>query len=235
MVALQAEEKKEEKNKRFKYTSSTSFSFLLTRGNNNNQTFSFDTDQNFFFNKSRLKARLSVIYAQKLGEERSEIYNAQFEYNHQIKKGTYILALLAGERNRLAGNEFRFAYSIGAGFIVLKTEKLEVTSEISGGRTSENLRKISQLKYFSSYLSLIGTTRLIYTISKTSQLIHQNNFFFNFKEMKDWRVDSNTSLSASISKNFALKTSFRIIYDNLPVEGFKAADYYFLTSVVIKF
>ena len=224
----------EAEEKKIKYFSSTSFSFLLTGGNNKDQTFSFDTDQNVLFGKSQVNAKLNVIYAQKNNQPRSEVYSTQLKYNYRINSGAYILGFLAGERNRLAGNEFRFAFAAGAGFVVLKKKRVEMFSEVSVGRTSENFRSIAQLRDHAAYFSSIGTMRVMHNISSTSQFTHQNSVFFNFKNLNDWRIDSNTALAASISQHFALNTSFRLIYDNEPVEGFKATDYFFLTSLVIR-
>ena len=57
----------------------------------------------------------------------------------------------------------------------------------------------------------------------------------NLKTSKDQLLNSETSLTAPISKRIALKSAYLIRYDNLPEPGFKKSDRVFTTGIQIVF
>ncbi len=69
--------------------------------------------------------------------------------------------------------------------------------------------------------------------SETSKIVHQETIFLNTEELEDFRVNSVSSVYASLNSRLALKTSIQVIYQNLPIEGHKNTDMYFLSSLVI--
>lgn len=247
--SIKAEEK-DNKGEEKKYFSSTSFSFLLIRGNSEDLTFSFDTDQSLNFKKDKLNLKIDVILTRTNRQEKSEIYYSQLKYNRQMNSRAYLLGLMAFDRNKSAGIDFRLAFSVGAGYMIIQQKKMKISSELSLGWTREQFRKlispeniqegiekgdISHEEKRPSYVSSIFSTRLMYDLSSSSQFIHQESLFFNLRDLEDWRIYSSTSLSASISRYFALKLSLRLIYDHQPVPGFKSTDIFLLNSLVIKF
>jgi len=56
----------------------------------------------------------------------------------------------------------------------------------------------------------------------------------NMTDVEEYRLNAYSSISASMSRNFALKTSLKIIYENKPVPGYKRTDLYLLSSFVVK-
>lgn len=244
ILPLKAAEEDEEKEKI--YSSSTSLSFVLTRGNNKGFFFSFDTVQNIHLKKNELSFKGNIIYSNSNNQEKSEIFYSHLKYNRKIGSRTYLLSLVRAERNKLAGYNFRFALSVGAGYTWIQQGKTEVSSEGSFGWSSEhNSEKIIQEvvgdnpsiteRLFSeSFASSIFSTKLLYNISSVAQFVHQETLFLNMKDMKDYRLNSYSSISASISRYFALKTSLQIIYERKPVLGHKRTDFYLLSSIVIK-
>ncbi len=243
---LGAEEESGEKEKENKYYSSTSFSLVLTRGNNRALSFSFDTEQNLRLAKNVLNFKGSIIHSSSNGEKKSEIYYSHFKYDRKISSRAYLLGLVRAERNKLAGYNFRLALSIGAGYAWIQEEKLEIFSEGSIGWSNENSSEkiissgtndvsFTENTFSTSFLSSIFTGKLVYNISSAAQFLHQETLFLNWKDMSDYRLNSYSSISASISRNFALKTSLQIIYEHKPVLGHKNMDFFFLSSIVIKF
>lgn len=243
-LPVKAEKEGEKKEK--KYYSSTSLSCVLTRGNNKDFSFSFDTEQNFDLKKHRLNLKASLIYSHKNNERKSEIYYSHLKYEREVNSKAYLLLLLRADRNKLAGYNFRFAFSGGGGYIWFKRKKLEISSEgVIGWSSENNLERLlsgnmesepinGQKSITSSFLSSMISSKLIYDISSTAQLVHQESLFLNMGDWKDYRLNSYTSLSASISRFFALKTSIQLIYEHSPVPGFKNTDFYLLSSIVIK-
>lgn len=245
-LPLGAEEESGEKEKEKKYYSSTSFSLVLTRGNNRALSFSFDTEQNLRLAKNVLSFKGSIIHSSSDNQKKTEIYYSHFKYDRKISSRVYLLGLVRVERNKLAGYNFRLALSIGAGYVWIQGEKIEVFSEGAFGWSNENSSEkiispgtndvsITERTFSTSFFSSIFTGKVIYTISSAAQFVHQETLFLNWKDMSDYRLNSYSSISASISRNFALKTSLQIIYEHKPVLGHKNTDFFLLSSIVIKF
>ena len=244
ILPLKAEEKSGEKENQKKYYSSTSFSLVLTRGNNRALSFSFDTEQNLRLAKNVLSFKGSIIHSSSDNQKKSEIYYSHFKYDRKISSRAYLLGLVRVERNKLAGYNFRLALSIGAGYVWIQGKKIEIFSEGAFGWSNENSSiippgtndvPITERTFSTSFFSSIFTGKLVYTISSAAQFVHQETLFLNWKDMSDYRLNSYSSISASISRNFALKTSLQIIYEHKPVLGHKNMDFFFLSSIVIKF
>ncbi len=243
---LGAEEERGEKKNEKKYYSSTSLSLVLTRGNNRALSFSFDTEQNLRLAKNVLNFKGSIIHSSSDNHKISEIYYSHLKYDRKISSRAYLLGLVRAERNKLAGYNFRLALSIGAGYAWIQEEKIEIFSEGAFGWSNENSSEkiippgtndapITERTFSTSFFSSIFTGKLVYNISSAAQFVNQETLFLNWKDMSDYRLNSYSSISASISRNFALKTSFQIIYEHKPVLGHENMDFFFLSSIVIKF
>lgn len=246
-LPLEALEENDEKEKEKKYSSSTSFSCVLTRGNNKDFSFSFDTEQNLHIKKSKLNLKGSIIYSDSDNQKKSEIYYSHLKYDREISSRAYLLGLIRAERNKLAGYNYRFALSLGAGYSWIKKKKLEISSEGAIGWSNENNSEriiqevvddeedsITQRSFSASFASSIISSKLVYNFSSAAQFIHQEILFLNLSDLNDYRLNSNSSISASLSRYFALKTSIQIIYERKPVLGHKNTDFYLLSSIVIK-
>jgi putative salt-induced outer membrane protein YdiY len=245
-ILLNAQEVQEQEKEK-KYSSSTSLSAVATKGNNKTFSFSVDTDHNFLLGKNLLNLKGSVIYSSQNSGKRSEIYYSHLKYDQKVSPRAYLLGLVRAERNILAGYNFRFGFSCGAGYAWMKKKKIEVHSEgglgWSGERSSERILprdmadggSIIERTISTSFLSSILTTKLNINFSPAAQFTHDEILFLNTSDLEGYRLNSNSSISASISRNFALKTSFKIIYENRPVPGYKNTDLYLLSSFVVKF
>lgn len=240
------EEKPESKEEKIKYFSSTSLSLLLTRGNKKDFSFSFDTEQNLHFYKNKLNLKGNIIFTQTNGEKKSEIFYSHLKYDRQINSRAYLLGILMLGRNKFAGYNSRFSSSAGAGYILLKREKIEISSEGALGWSSENNVKkiirqvidnetsIEETSVSDSFISSIISAKVIYNASPSAQLTHQEMLFFNMGDLKKYRLNSYSSISATISRHLALKTSLQINYEPHPVPGYKNTDLFLLSSLVIK-
>ena len=240
------EKAKESDEKEIKYSSSTSLSLLLTSGNNKDFNFSFDTEQNLNFYKNRINLKGNIIFTRSNGEKKSEIYYSHLKYDRKINSRIYLLGLLRFERNKFSGYNFRFAASAGVGYTLLKRKKAEIAVEGAIGWSSENdVEKISgqpigdenlmeETTVSNSFVSTIYSAKLVYDITPSTRVTQQEVLFLNMGSLNKYRLNSYSSISASISRYFALKTSLQINYDSHPVPGYKNTDLFLLSSLVIK-
>lgn len=228
------------------YKSQTSFSLVLARGNNKSFSFSFDTNQTLqIYDKNKFEFKGRFLKTESNGEKKSEVYYSHLKFDRKIKKRAYLLCFLRYERNRLAGYNYRLAFSAGGGATWIQKEKIDFSSEMAFGWNNEkNIKRLSvsnvnrssiwEDSIKTSFVSSIITNNVNFKISGNAQLSLQEVLFLNLEEIKDFRMNSYLSLTASINSYLALKTSIQVVYENLPVESYKNTDMYFLSSLVFR-
>jgi putative salt-induced outer membrane protein YdiY len=171
-------------------------------------------------------------------------------YDHRLSKKVVAQFGLSWDRNRFAGVAGRVLFTAGTGYAWVETKRTQFKTD--GGLTY-TLRK-----YFGLPSSSFAGFRAIATfeqkIRDNSGIASQFIFDENLRRMTDWRYDWTNSVTASITKALALKTSLRLLYAHLPAteaiplvdpDGLptgltvpvplKKVDKLFTTSVVINF
>jgi len=228
-----AEEDKEEQKI---YSSSTSLFLLQTSGNTSEFSFGFDTEQDLTFEKSQLNFKGSIIYAESEGVKKTEFYFSQLNYRYSFKSRFYGVGAGQFERNVLSGYNYRFSLSAGIGYFWVKSKKVEASSEAALGWNREgNIEKELDSDVSLIFASFYVSNTIKIPLSSNSELNHQNVFFFNLKTGGDFRINTISSVSFSISKSFSVKMSHQLKYNHSPVPGFKNTDQYILSSLVLKF
>lgn len=235
--ALQGIKAEEEKGKKPKpYSSSSSFSLLMTSGNAKDLTLGLDTEQNLNLGKNQIQFKVSVIYSESKGSKESEVYTSHIEYKRTFTPRAYFIGLGRWERNVLAGYNYRFALTVGGGYLWTKSEKLEFSSEAALGWSRENnVEKETDNNISFSFASCLICSKLKIALSKTSEFTSHEIFFINIDNTEDYRLSSLASLSVSINRNLALKLSYQFKYNHVPVPGFKGTDHYLLSSLVLNY
>ena len=226
------------------YTSSTSLSLLLTAGNTETMTFAFDTEQSLRLEKNQFQIKGSVISSRNEGNKDSELYYGHLKYKRDFLEKAYFLGLGRFERNELAGYLHRLSLTGGIGYTWIKKESVDFSTEASVGWNGEKNMIVSPFPDLEgnqailgnetfSFLSMLVSNAVKLSLSSTSFLDIQEILFFNLKDSKDYRISSLVSLSADISKFLALKFSYQIHYNHKPIPGFKSADHYIFSSLVL--
>jgi putative salt-induced outer membrane protein YdiY len=172
------------------------------------------------------------------------------QYDHNLSKKVVAQFGLGWDRNRFAGVASRAILSAGAGYAWVETKRTLFKTD--GGLT------YTMRKYFgqsaSSFAGFRGIATFEQKILETSSFASQFIFDENLKRTVDWRYDWTNSVTASISKSLALKTSLRILYAHLPADEavplfdldglptgltvpvpLNKVDTFFTTSIVINF
>ncbi len=172
------------------------------------------------------------------------------QYERRISKKLLGQAGMNWDRNRFAGLASRYMFTAGLGFAVVDAKKTQVKTD--AGLTYTLRKYIGQdaTSFAGFRFNLFGEQKLSEKSSFTSQFVLDENL----KNTKDWRYDWTNSLTASISKSLALKTSLRMLYTHVPalqslplfdIEGvptglfvlspLKHRDTFLTTSIVINF
>lgn len=171
-------------------------------------------------------------------------------YERRISKRLLGQAGLNWDRNRFAGLASRFMLTAGLGYALVEAKNTQVKTDAGLTYTLRKYLDLESTSFAGFRFNLFGEQKLSEKSSFASQFV----FDENLKNTKDWRFDWTNSLTASISKSLALKTSLRMIYTRVPalqslalfdLEGLptglfvdvplKSLDTFLTTSIVINF
>ncbi len=134
-------------------------------------------------------------------------------------------------KNRFAGVDNRNTTSLGVGHFWIKSDTQTLRNEIGLGYTSEERTDRNKLGFMSGLVGLLYK----YKISPTADLTHETKYLPNFGNREDWRLTSETSLSAAISSMLSSKIAWKYEHVNLPPLGKVRGDTTTTVSLLAKF
>jgi len=172
------------------------------------------------------------------------------QYDRRISKKLLAQAGLSWDRNRFAGVDDRVTFNTGLGYAWVEGKRTQLKTDASLTYTMRQYVGQDMESFAGFRSSLVATQKILENSSLATQFIFDDNL----NQMTDWRFDWTTSVTASISKSLALKTSLRMIYTHVPAlqglplydpEGLptgltvyvplKNLDTFLTTSIVINF
>jgi len=139
-------------------------------------------------------------------------------------QGTYL-------KNTFAGIDHRLAGEAGVAYLILPGETHTLKSEAGLGYTKEDRTNGDDRSFGTGRLGLLYKWKF----SKTAEFSEEVSFTESLKDSSDWRFDSATSLSASMTSVFSVKLSYVIHTLNEPVPGKKKTDTITSAALVAKF
>ena len=126
----------------------------------------------------------------------------------------------SGLQDRFAGFDPRWVVEAGLSYDAVKTATQELSFD-AGAAWNHEKRTTGESK---SYTSGLAGLRYAYVMSPTAKLTEKLAFFPSLEAGKNWRVESDTALQASLTSGLALKLSYGFRFQNEPVPGFRSTD-----------
>jgi putative salt-induced outer membrane protein YdiY len=213
------------------YEGTAEVSSIVTNGNTKNQTTGLAMDLTYkpdpwLVNvKSKylttisqeIQTQESFEVAGRGGRKLSEIFDLFVEH-------TYL-------KNRFAGLENRYVTSAGAGYFALKNDKHTLKAELLLGYTDEERTDLTRPQFMSGG----GSVLYKWKVAATSEFTHETKYQPNFATADDWRLVSETAVSAAISSMLSSKISWKYEHVNLPPAGKVKGDTTTTVSLLTKF
>ncbi len=245
-------------------------SYVLTGGNQATSAFSLGTNlsrswekDSLLFKTFVLRSNSTTITRTAVGTEDdfdlvvektrrliAENYLLSGQYDRKISKRFLFQTSLSWDRNKFAGIDSRFLFTAGTGYAFADTEKTKFKANAGLTYTLRKFLGQDATSFAGFRFDVLFSQKLSATASVSSQFILDDNL----KKMSDWRYDWTNSVTASINKALALKTSLRLLYAHLPpsqsvplfdlggnptgldvLVPLKNLDTFFTTSIVINF
>jgi putative salt-induced outer membrane protein YdiY len=136
------------------------------------------------------------------------------------------------ERNTFAGVRSRVTPSFGLSGTVLAAPRDTLRLELGAGYTWQAAVPPGTDRNYAA-----GRAALLYRlhVGPRATMEQALEFLPNFKVGRDYRIASETTVAAPITRGIAMKASYVVRYEGVPEPGFKKTDRILVTGVQVTF
>lgn len=206
-------------------------SSLVTNGNTKNQTTGLAFDVTYRPDPwlVNVKSKYQTTVSQEV--QTQELFEIAGRGGRKLSDVTDTFVEHTYLKNRFAGTDNRFITSAGLGRFWIQSDDQTLRTELGLGYTHEDRTDATQLSFMSGVVGLMYK----YKITPTADIAHETKYQPNFKTSEDWRLTTETALSAAISSMLSSKISWKYEHVNLPPAGKVKGDTTTMVSLLAKF
>ena len=172
-----------------------------------------------------------VLYGRTDGATTTESYDAGARGQYQLTKRVGAYALLAFQRDPFAGLASRWLG--GPGLAVSLIQSVHDTLSIESGVLSTRERSMANVTQ--SFGAARSAATFKHLFAGKSFVTEALEWVANLKTSDDQRINSETALTAPLSRQIGLRVAYLIRFDNQPEPGFKKTDRILTTGVQVAF
>ena len=203
---------------------------ITTKGNT--EITSVDVGDRFVVTGGRWKLTqtAAVTYARNHDSVTAELWHGTLRGDRAISGRASVYGSAEVERNTFAGIRLRYAPSLGLSLMALASPHDTLRVEIGGGYTSEKAVPPDADRHYAA-----GRVAMVYhhSLGPKASFDQSLEYLPNFKAGRDYRINSETAVTAPISRAIAMKASYVIRYEGLPQPGFEKTDRILVTGVQV--
>lgn len=207
-------------------------SYLSTSGNTDTQTFGLDYVMERKPTPWGLDVVASFNRADQDGELTAERYFAGIRAKRALSDRWELFGGVSGEKDQFAGFDLRLVVDAGVTYNALLGPKHFLSFDAGVAWTDEDrIEPEEDVDYIGGILGLSYEWKFSESASLTERLV----YYPNFDDTSDWRLNSVTAVTASLTKVLALQASYEIRYRNQPIGDNDDTDTATKISVVANF
>jgi len=235
-----AEEGEEEAPPEPNWTNELGLSYVGTSGNTDTSSLGLDYKGNRKPTPWGLDLLAMFTRAEDGGVVTAEQYFVGARGLRQLNDRWSIFAGLSWARDPFSGFDNRYIAEAGAEFLAVKTEKHTLSFDAGLTWTSEDqlLNDDVAMEEFTQTVDWFGGVlglKWDWAFSKSASLSQRVLYYPNFDDTADWRLGSDTAVTASLTKLLALQFSYLVRYRNEPIADNEKTDTTTKASVVLNF
>jgi putative salt-induced outer membrane protein len=205
--------------------------FVSTSGNTSVQTLNFGNKITAKLGDLTAAQTFNGVYGRSKGKSVTSIWRGSFRVDLSVFGDISVYNLSNYERNVFAGLASRVATSSGLSFPIVRNAKHRLTLE--GGATLTRQRGTVAGRRDLDFLGGRAASSYVYQFGPRAQATQSMELLPNFREPEDLRINTETSVTAPITKQVGVKLSYVIRYDGLPQPGFETTDRLFTSGLQI--
>lgn len=206
-------------------------SYLATSGNSDTTSFGFDGEIKRIPDPWGLLFLANYLKATDSGDTTAERYGVSLRATRKLSERWELFGGAAAGRDRFAGFDFRGLLETGASYNALAGPTTFL--RFDGGLTWTKEDRIAEENR--DYLGAILGLDFAWKPKKDIALTQKLKYFPDFDRTSNWRIYSETAFQSTVTGPLAVKLSYEVRYQNLPVEGFDTTDTTTKASLVLSF
>ncbi len=207
--------------------------YVSSSGNSSVQTLNFGQKITAKIDKLQFTEQFSLVHGRSKGETVSSLWRATVRGDYALPSvfGSYIS--VGFERNTFSGLRSRIVGNVGLTAHVLRQERQKLMIESGLSLTAQ--RHVAQNK--PNIDALGGRAAFVYNqrIGERAGAKQSIEILPNFRQSEKLRVNTETEVTAPLTKQVALKLAFTIRYDGAPAKNYQTTDRWFTSGVSVSF
>jgi putative salt-induced outer membrane protein len=229
------------------WTSSVGLSYVATTGNSETSSFGLD----FASERKPAPWGLNLAGTFTRSEDDGELTAEQYYFGirglRQLNDRWSLFAGVNWARDTFSGFDNRYIAEAGAEYIAISTDRHTLSFDFGLTGTTEDQILTREVTppvvppLFEEYTDSVdwfggvGGLTWNWKISDSAELNQRLLYYPNFDDSADWRLASDTAVSASLTDMLALQFSYLVRYRNEPIDNNEDTDTTTKASVVFKF
>jgi putative salt-induced outer membrane protein YdiY len=204
---------------------------LSTRGNVNTFTFGSSGEVAWQRGPWRTNMRAAFVRTTDSGLERGRSVNLEVRQSRAMSPVAELFGRAHYQRDLFSGILRRLGADAGVGLVFVRDgQRLQLT--LGAGSTTE--RRINSSNDVSAPSAATGV-HYRWALSSATSIAEEALVTTSLARRNNWRAESTLSLTTTLRRPVALRTSYQTKYLNEPVPGFKRLDAVLSMSVVARF
>jgi putative salt-induced outer membrane protein len=210
---------------------SLGLSYLATSGNTETSTAAIDAKLTWLTAPWTVEAVAAHLRSEQDGIATAERTNLGLRGSRAMGESWDLFAGLTGLTDEFAGIDMRAVAEAGVTFRYLEGPVHSLALDVGATWTRDD----PVIGETDSFVGALAAARYAWKISDSAELSERLSFFPSLEETDDWRIESDFAVQATLTKTAALKLSYLLRHDNVPVAGFEKTDSATGVSLVLKF
>lgn len=175
--------------------------------------------------------KLGALYGRSQGVRNAESYFTELRGDYSFSEQYYSFANAGWFKDTFAGIDARYYVGAGLGYKVLAGPAHFLLGEAGVTGTREETTDGRDRDFLGA--RLFG--KYEYRFTEKNRFSQSLEVLFDFDELDNWNVVSETALVSSLTGSLSLKASYVVKYDNEPVPGLKDTDAVLAVALVANF
>jgi len=213
------------------WAGSLGLSYLATSGNSETTSFGFDAGLERAPDPWGMVFTANYLKATDSGDTTAERYGASLRATRKLSERWELFGGAGAGRDRFAGFDFRGLLETGASYHALLGPNTLLRFDGGLTWTSEDRTAEPDRDFLGAILGLDFAWKPREGIELTQKL----NYYPDFDVTSNWRIYSETAFQSTVTGPLAVKLSYELRYQNLPVAGFEKTDTTTKASLVLSF
>lgn len=204
--------------------------YVATSGNQSVATLNVGDKLAVKFSDLTVSQAFLRVYGESKGKPTTSLSRGSLRMDKGLRASPFTAyGLMTLERNTFAGLASRFTGTAGLSAVVASGKHHKVTLE--GGFSLNRQRGTGGGKKDIDFLGGRAAGTYTHKFNDNASFVQSVEFLPNFHRSEDLRINTESTVTAPLTRKIAVKISYALRYDGFPQEGFESTDRLFTSGL----